>query len=269
MNQRITISVLLLAAMAAEASAQKRTYRRRGVILGGLAGAALGVAIGDKGNNETTGALIGAAAGAIAGGAIGNQKDQRIEQEMRYRSGYYGGSGSALTPPPQANQYSDPGFPRQRPISQSYMQRGTPRNQGPVPAYNQPYIYPQGRRYLTTERTIADTYEPLKPRQVVIEPQRRAGPVSMDDVLTMARSGASQPRILSQIEFHGVTRQLTVSDVIALHTAGVAEDVIEAMQVKAMQQIPADGSLNPGGLEPATTTSVETVLPPPPNLPRR
>ena len=88
MNQRIIIAALLIGFMASEADAQNRTYRRRGAILGGLAGAAIGVAIGDRGGNETAGALVGGAVGAIAGGAIGNQKDQRIEHNQRYHSGY-------------------------------------------------------------------------------------------------------------------------------------------------------------------------------------
>jgi len=268
MNQRITIGVLLIAAIAHEASAQNRTYRRRGVILGGLAGAALGVAIGDKGNNETTGALIGAAAGAIAGGAIGNQKDQRIEQEMLYRSGYYGGNAPGLTPPPQAYRSSEPVIPSPRSLPRGYLSRGV-RHQAAVPAYNQPYIYPQGRSYLAPERSITGVDEPHQPRQVVLEPQSIVGPVTMDDLLSMTRSGASQPLILRQIEIRGAARQLKVSDVIALHTAGVAQEVIEAMQIKASQQLRDNGSGNPTGKPPARSPSVETVLPPPANPPGR
>ena len=60
-KHRFFFGLLLIVAMTTEVSAQNRSHRRRGIILGGLAGAALGVAIGDKGNNETAGALIGAA----------------------------------------------------------------------------------------------------------------------------------------------------------------------------------------------------------------
>ncbi|MDA8743477.1 glycine zipper domain-containing protein [Rubripirellula amarantea] len=89
MKIRITVSVLLFAMVAQSADAQNRTHRRRGALLGGLAGAAIGVAIGDKGNNETAGALIGGAVGAVAGGAIGDAKDQRIEHNHRYHSGHH------------------------------------------------------------------------------------------------------------------------------------------------------------------------------------
>ncbi len=84
MNKRIVLLALLVAFIVSDADAQNRFYRRRGALLGGLAGAAAGVAIGDKGNNETAGALIGGAVGAVAGGAIGDQKDKRIQQQHYY-----------------------------------------------------------------------------------------------------------------------------------------------------------------------------------------
>lgn len=84
MRTRIVLFVVLVGFVVAEANAQNRFHRRRGTILGGLAGAAIGAAIGDKGDNETAGALIGGAVGAVAGGTIGNQKDQRIEQNYRH-----------------------------------------------------------------------------------------------------------------------------------------------------------------------------------------
>ncbi len=91
MTKRIVLSVVLVAFFVAEADAQNRFHRRRGVILGGLAGAAVGAAIGDKGDNETAGALIGGAVGAIAGGAIGDQKDRRVQQQHHhaYQTQYY------------------------------------------------------------------------------------------------------------------------------------------------------------------------------------
>jgi Glycine zipper len=88
MTKRFLILAVLVAFVTVDASAQNRTHRRRGALLGGLAGAAIGAAIGDKGNNETTGALIGGAIGAVAGGTIGDQKDRRIEHNQMYHSGH-------------------------------------------------------------------------------------------------------------------------------------------------------------------------------------
>jgi Glycine zipper len=87
MPKRLLILALFFAFIAADASAQ--SYRRRGAIVGGLAGAAIGAAIGDKENNETAGALIGGAIGVVAGSAIGDQKDQRVYQSQVYHSGHY------------------------------------------------------------------------------------------------------------------------------------------------------------------------------------
>ncbi len=119
MTHRIIIATLLVGFLASEADAQNRTYRRRGAILGGLAGAAIGVAIGDKGGNETAGALVGGAVGAIAGGTIGNQKDQRIEHNQRYHSGYqhtdpyyYGGQPVYSHAAPGYPVYRQPDVPQ-------------------------------------------------------------------------------------------------------------------------------------------------------------
>lgn len=90
MTYRIITIALLVATTSAPVGAQNHSNRRRGAILGGLAGAAIGAAIGDKGNNETAGALIGGAVGAVAGGTIGDAKDQRVEHNRRYHSGYSG-----------------------------------------------------------------------------------------------------------------------------------------------------------------------------------
>lgn len=86
MKTRLSITVIALLLVSQVADAQNRFHRRRGAIIGGLAGAALGAAIGDKGDNETAGALIGGAFGAVAGGAIGDAKDQRFQQNRRYHS---------------------------------------------------------------------------------------------------------------------------------------------------------------------------------------
>lgn len=54
--------------------------------------------------------------------------------------------------------------------------------------------------------------------------------VSMNDVITMARSGLSDSVIINQVMQRGVQRRLEVSDIIQLHQNGVSENVITAMQ---------------------------------------
>ncbi len=272
MKHRVIFGFLLLATVGNDVAAQNRTHRRRGIILGGLAGAALGVAIGDKGNNETAGALIGAAAGAFAGGAIGNQKDQRIEQEMRYRSGFY---SNVL---PEELHHAEPhrhGY-RSEPTIYDYSQTESnrlffqPRSQpttNALPAYNQPYVYSQGRRYLAppnanTARSSFG-YELHAPRQVVIPPPQSAGPLSIHDVLGMQRNGVSPSLILRQIENHGFRGHLRVADIIALHKSGVSEAVIEAMQIESHQQ-PSSNITTPPVYNPMLNTPIENISPPPP-----
>ena len=275
MKHRILLGLLLLATISTDVVAQNRTHRRRGIILGGLAGAALGVAIGDKGNNETAGALIGAAAGAFAGGAIGNQKDQRIEQEMRLRSGFY---SNEMTGNPHPTQIQRHGYRSQHPLQYNGQTEATDRffpyrSQPPpnvLPAYNQPYVYPQGRRYLAVPN--ADPagsgfgYERRPPRQVVITPDQPVGPLSIVDVLGMKRSGVSPSLILRQIEIHGFQGHLRVADIITLHQSGVSDTVIEAMQIHAQQrhQQSSASFATPPTHEPMPNTAIENILPPPP-----
>ncbi len=174
MNHRIIIAVILVGFIASQADAQNRRYRRRGAILGGLAGAAIGVAIGDKGNNETAGALIGGAVGAIAGGTIGNQKDQRIEHNRLYHSG-----------PPQYYQQT-PGY---QPPPLAY------------PAYRQP-PYPQP---LTPAITVADVIQ-MQHRGIseqtmlgLIQTHGVAGPPSVSQVIDLHEQGVSE-RVIAAMQ---------------------------------------------------------------------
>ena len=258
MTKRITICLLLIAFACADANAQNRRYRRRGVILGGLAGAALGIAIGDKGDNETAGALIGGAVGAIAGGTIGNQKDQRIEHNQRYHSGYnqhYGNPHHGHAPQGNAHYGTPaPGYAQPSHV---------------LPAYDQPYVYPQHSRYAPTEVQPIEQFPIEGPRTVVVQSEPISGAVSRSDVITMTRSGMSAPLIIRQIELHGVDRQLAVSEVIELHKSGVDERVIEAMQAAASSDIaPSEipGAGQSYNLPPFT--GEVTPLPPPANPPR-
>ena len=54
--------------------------------------------------------------------------------------------------------------------------------------------------------------------------------VSINDVITMSRSGLSDSVVMNQIQTRGVQQQLQVSDIIALHQQGVSDIVISTMQ---------------------------------------
>lgn len=54
--------------------------------------------------------------------------------------------------------------------------------------------------------------------------------VSLNDVISMSRSGLSDSVIINQINQRGVQTTLQVPDIIALHQQGVRESVITAMQ---------------------------------------
>ncbi|TWU60079.1 Glycine zipper 2TM domain protein [Rubripirellula tenax] len=200
MIKRFTLAALLVSVSVAQANAQDHTNRRRGAILGGLAGAAIGVAIGDKGNNETAGALIGGAVGAVAGGTIGDARDQRIDHDRRYHSGY-------------------PTYPSQ------------------IPAYGPPTHAQPGYPAYRDGQHRQDYYAPRvydAPPVVYGEPTMAALPaqptLSTEDVVAMVRSGLSEPMIVRQIQLRGVSRHLAVSEIIALHQQGVSELIIDAMQ---------------------------------------
>ena len=54
--------------------------------------------------------------------------------------------------------------------------------------------------------------------------------VSVNDVVTMCRSGLSDSVVINQIQSRGVQQQLQVSDIIAMHQQGVSDVVISSMQ---------------------------------------
>jgi outer membrane lipoprotein SlyB len=54
--------------------------------------------------------------------------------------------------------------------------------------------------------------------------------ISTQDVVSMSRSGLSETLILGQLQTRGVQRRLEVSEIIALHQAGVSDNIIGAMQ---------------------------------------
>lgn len=57
-----------------------------------------------------------------------------------------------------------------------------------------------------------------------------ASGVSMNDVVNMSRSGISDSVIMSHLQSKGVQRRIEVSDIIALHQAGVSDTLIGVMQ---------------------------------------
>jgi hypothetical protein len=190
MLKRLLIVALFFTFFVARADAQN--YRRRGVIVGGLAGAAIGAAIGDKGNNETTGALIGGAIGAVAGGTIGNQKDQRLEHDRLYHSG--------------RDDYSGHDY------HSGHDYYGQP--QPPYPGYV------AGRPAYVETVPVTPVYSTAPPTV----------PVSPQDVVAMTFSGLRDATIIRHIELNGIYRALSVSEVIQLHQNGVSEPVIQALQ---------------------------------------
>jgi len=182
MINRIIITGLLLAFVAADADAQNRRYRRRGTILGGLAGAAIGAAIGDKGDNETAGALIGGTVGAIAGGTIGNQKDQRIEHNRRYHSGhphYY------HVPP---GQYYHP-------------QATYPAHRGPIYPYQGPVVVAPEVRPVTVADVIQMRQRGLGAATMIrlIQTHGVAAQPSVSDVIDMHQHGVSE-RVIAAMQ---------------------------------------------------------------------
>ena len=270
MTNRIFLGLLLVATIGDFVAAQNRTHRRRGIILGGLAGAALGVAIGDKGDNETAGALIGAAAGAFAGGAIGNQKDQRLEQEKRWREGFYGNE----IPGPHRIQTQRDNYDSTRTLNHTAQPPHTrqffqPRLQPTtdlLPAYNPPYMYPRGHRYLAgpnAEQVVGSFgHEAQAPRQAVIPPNQSVSSPNIDDVLEMQRSGVNSSLVLRQIQNHGFRGHLRVADIILLHKSGVPNDVIEAMQIYSESE-PSTNFPSPPVHDPMSNSTMKDILPPP------
>jgi hypothetical protein len=62
--------------------------------------------------------------------------------------------------------------------------------------------------------------------------QRRvnAGAVSVEDVISMRNAGVADELIINHIRYHGMTRELTTQDLIALQQQGLSPAVIKAMQ---------------------------------------
>lgn len=183
MLSRITLVIVLATITVQSASAQTRTNRRRGALLGGLAGAAIGVAIGDKGNNETAGALIGGAVGAIAGGTIGDAQDRRIDHDRIYHSGFAPNPHWNATPvevhSPHGSQFHHPGF------------QGNPIHAPIQP----PVIHQQPIQPLTTHDVVAMVRSGLSENLVINQIRYRGmdQPLRVSDLIGLHQQGISEP----------------------------------------------------------------------------
>jgi len=62
--------------------------------------------------------------------------------------------------------------------------------------------------------------------------QRRvaAGATTIDDVVSMHNAGVSDQVIVTHLRYHGLVRELTAQDLIALQQQGLSPAVIQAMQ---------------------------------------
>jgi outer membrane lipoprotein SlyB len=79
----------------------------------------------------------------------------------------------------------------------------------------------QQRQYYAQQRVYAQQ------QQQYVQVQSA---VSINDVITMCRSGLSDSVVVNQIQQRGVQQQLQVSDIIAMHQQGVSDFVISSMQ---------------------------------------
>ncbi len=79
----------------------------------------------------------------------------------------------------------------------------------------------QQQRYYQQERVYAQQQQQYAQIQSA---------VSINDVVTMSRSGLSDSVMINQIQTRGVQQQLQVSDIIAMHQQGVSDIVISSMQ---------------------------------------
>ncbi len=80
--------------------------------------------------------------------------------------------------------------------------------------------------------------------------------VSVDDAITLTRSGVNDELIINQVLKYGVQQQIGVSEVISLHQNGVRESVIQAMQSAPIGQ----ANVQPIYQQPIVTKVVTPVV---------
>ncbi|MFK7738054.1 MAG: glycine zipper domain-containing protein [Pirellulaceae bacterium] len=89
----------------------------------------------------------------------------------------------------------------------------------------------------------------------------RLSGISTQDVVSMNRSGLSETLILGQLSARGVQRRLEVSEIIALHQAGVSDNIIGAMQsVPLATQIASRTTARPATVPQQPVYSQQTVI---------
>jgi hypothetical protein len=69
---------------------------------------------------------------------------------------------------------------------------------------------------------------------VAVAAQQQAQAVTVNDVVTMTRSGVNEELILNHIHTHGVARPVQTGELVAMQQEGVSSRVIAAMQTAAV-----------------------------------
>ncbi len=110
----------------------------------------------------------------------------------------------------------------------------------------QQYYYNQQQSYATQQRQVAQVQSA----------------VSFADVISMSRSGLSDPVVINQIQTRGVQQQPQVSDIIMMHQQGVSDTVITAMQSARIGSAPQVIETAPVVVQPSPIYVQERVIVP-------
>lgn len=181
------------------------------------------------------GAILGGVAGAVIGGIVGHQNDETPEGAL------IGGAVGAIAGGMIGNQ-------REQQQRLRYYEQQPRYYYAPQPHY---HVYSPPVRQVPVY-TTTPTYVTSVPVQV-----RR--PVSIADVIALARRGLNDTLIINHIRNNGIAHQPTTDDVLALHDGGVSDVVINEMM-----HAPTTSELV-SATTPTTTTTVvreETIISP-------
>ncbi len=149
------------------------------------------------------GAALGGIAGAVIGGIVGHQNDEVAEGAL------IGGAVGAIAGGVVGNA-------RQKAQQQQIYSQ-------PAPVY----------RSTVQQRTAVPYYTTTTTTTPVVAGRK---PVSIADVITMARSGVNDAVIINLIHTNGVANNPEVNEVVLLTQQGVSSSVITAMQQAAVGQ---------------------------------